>query len=290
MAGSAIIDGSRADLVYSLLSILVTQISTILGNVLNIRAQRLKDLTELLTDPVIRTRILTHPLIGLVENKLPPGERLTAQKAEEVAASKPTHVSWIEPTTFVDVLVDVLTGDKSSKLYSALNKAVEVMTSSVEKSQIRELIRKVQLSGFGLQELRDAIKLLADAQQRQTLLDALNLVEDALDALQAESSDLIPLLLGVRQIQDPYLQRALDAVLTTASPLKDAQQKLSQWFDTSMARATEMFKREMQRVSIVVLLMALILNVDTIHLAARCGKTPHCARPWLPLPRPPPPN
>jgi hypothetical protein len=83
------------------------------------------------------------------------------------------------------------------------------------------------------------------------------------------------LLLGVRQIQDPYLQKALEAVLTTATSLKDAQTKLGTWFDNSMTQARDLFTREMHRISLVVgLLLAMILNVDTVHLGRTLWEDP----------------
>jgi hypothetical protein len=277
MGNSAIIELAIGLIfVYSLLSILVTQINTIIGNALNLRAKGLKDgLTGLLTDPVVRARIMTHPLIGVVSDRTPPNERITSQKAEEICAAKPTDVSYIPPQTFVDVLTDVLTGDRGQKLYVGLTQAIDALPASTVKSEIRELVRKIQISGTGLQELRDAIIKLEDAEQQKTLLEALNLVEDALDALGVESSDLIPLLVGVRQIQEPYLQKALEAVLQTANSLNDAQLKIAQWFDNSMNRVSDLFKREMHRISLIIgFALAVILNVDTVHLGRTLWEDP----------------
>ena len=100
------------------------------------------------------------------------------------------------------------------------------------------------------------------------MLVALNLVDAALDKLKAENSDLIPLLLGVRQIRDKYLETAMMAVLNTASNIKEARAKLGEWFDGTMTRASNKYTNEMQRFSLVIsLLLALLLNVDTLFLA-----------------------
>jgi hypothetical protein len=278
MANSAIIEVVIGLIfVYTLLSILVTQINTLIGNALNTRAKRLKQgMVDLLTDPVIRAKIMAHPLIGMVEDKLLPGERITSDKAEAMTADDTkAEVSWVETTTFVDVLTDVLAGGTGHKLYATLNSAVDAMPPSIEKSEIRELIRKIQVSGTGLPELREAIRNLSDEAQRQSLLNALNLVEDALDKLGVESSDLIPLFIGVKQIQDPHLQRALEAVLNTAHSVGDAQEKLGKWFDNNMDRVTELYKRHMQRLSLVIgLVLALVLNVDTLRLAQSLWEDP----------------
>jgi hypothetical protein len=262
--------------VYSLMSILVTQINTVIGNFLNLRAERLKERIEkLLTDPVIRAKILTHPLIGMVETKMLPAERITASDAQDVLSKEKAKVAYIAPETFVDVLTDVLTGGSTIKLYAILNQAVEALPTSIEKSEIRELVRGIQTTGLGLPALRESIKKLPEPAQRQSLLEALNLVEDALEKFRVDSSDLIPLMAGVKQIQDPYLQSALEAVLNTATTLKDAQVKLANWFDNNMQLASERFTREMQRFSLGVgLLLALILNVDTLQLSRTLWEDP----------------
>lgn len=260
--------------IFILLSILVTQINNIIINLLNLKARRLKEqLDIMLTDPVVRTKILTHPLIGMVETPTSeivftnPTERLTAQQAEDLTSGKRARVSYIPTATFVDVLVDVLTANTGQKLYEELHRLVDRMEPSVEKSLFRDLIRQIQLKGTGIAELRELIAAMNDPEMKRNMLVALNLVDAALDKLQVESSDLIPLHLGVRQIRDPYLKAALEAVLNTAHSLQDAQEKLGQWFENGISRAREVYTRQMQRISIVIgLLLAVILNVDTLYV------------------------
>ena len=194
--------------VFSLLSILVTQINSIIVNFLNLRADRLKqELDIMLTDPVVRAKIMTHPLIRLVDTEVSeflltdPDARLTEEVALRLTENKKGHVEYIRTETFVDVLIDVLTENTGKKLYEALEDVVDKMEPSVEKSRFREVLRQIQLSGTGLNDLRNLIASLADPETQRKMLAALNLVDAALDKLQAEKSDLIPLLLGVRQIK-----------------------------------------------------------------------------------------
>ena len=57
--------------IFSLLSILVTQINNIIINILNLRADRLKEqLDVMLSDPVVRAKIMTHPLIRMVDTEV----------------------------------------------------------------------------------------------------------------------------------------------------------------------------------------------------------------------------
>lgn len=268
--------------VFSLLSILVTQINTLIVNFLNLKAKRLKEQLELLlTDPVIRTKILTHPLIRMVEAEqgepivTDPQQRITAQTAIDMTEGKKARVEYIDRKEFVDVLVDVLTTNTGQKLYEELDKVIATMPPSAEKSRFRELLRQIQLQGIGLPELRNMIDTLVDPETKRRMLVALNLVDAALDKFQVESSDLIPLQLGIRQIQDRYLQTALEAVVTASRSLKDAQDKLAGWFDSAMDRARQVYTREMQRFSLVIgFLLALLLNVDTLHMAQTLWEDP----------------
>lgn len=262
--------------VFSLLSILVTQINTVIINILNLRARRLKEqLDVMLSDPVIRAKILAHPLIQMVDvhvsDFLPtdPEEssRLTEEIAKRMLENQKPQVEYIPRDTFVDVLVDVLTENTGQKLYQALDDVISKMEPSVEKSLFRQLLREIQISGTGLDRLRDLIDELSDPETRRQMLVALNLVDAALDKLKAENSDLIPLLLGVRQVKDQYLETALMAVLNTASNINEARAKLGEWFEGAMSRASNIYTREMQRFSLVVsFLLALLLNVDTLFL------------------------
>jgi hypothetical protein len=268
--------------VFSLLSILVTQINTVIINFLNLRAKRLKEqLDKVLTDPVIRAKIMTHPLIGMVESTnedvimTHPDENLTAEQARTLTEGKRAKVGYIEAQRFVNVLVDVLTTRTGEKLYEELNKLIESMPPSVEKSKFREVLRQIQLSGTGMPQLREMIDRLSDLEMRHNMLVALNLLDAALDKFKLESSDLIPLQLGIRHIRDKHLETALQAVLNTASSLNDAKDKLAQWFDGTMERATERFTREMQRFSLGIgFLLCLILNVDTLYLGRTLWEDP----------------
>jgi hypothetical protein len=79
---------------------------------------------------------------------------------------------------------------------------------------------------------------------------------------------MIPILLGVRQIKDKYLETALLSILSTANNLTHARDKIGDWFEGSMNRATEQYMRHLQRISLLIsFLLALLLNVDTLHMA-----------------------
>ncbi len=263
--------------VYSLLSLLVTQINTVIVNVLNLRARHLTTgLERMIMDPVVRAKVLSHPLIRLIEPPHVPEERMTAQSADQaVAEGKVTKVTYVGPKTFVNVLTDVLSSDAGRKLYAALYKATEPLPPSPEKSELRELIRHFQITGNGLDELRDAISRSTNPQVKQELLQALEWFDATMEKLQIENGELIPLLIGLKQVQNPYFQQALEAVLSSVRSLQEAESKIEEWFNTNMTRVSDAFTRYMAYLSLFVgLMLALVLNVDTLHLAATLWNDP----------------
>lgn len=212
----------------------------------------------------------------LPSGTLPQG-RVTAESAAAMTAGKVTKVTYVAPNIFVDVLTDILMADSGKKLYTALYKAIEPLPSGPEKSEIRELIRRFQNTGQGFRELMQATDRLSDQQVKQELRQALDWFEAALEKYGLESGELIPLLIGIRQIQNPALQQALEAVLSSAAinSLRDAEAKLAEWFNSSMARVSDLYTRNMQFLSLFVgLMLALILNVDTLHLAGTLWNDP----------------
>lgn len=280
--------------VFSLMSILVTQLNTVIVNFLNLKAKRLKEqMDKVLTDPVVRAKVYTHPLIGLVENDpnepitttsqdapqevalTIPQDQMSTDRAREITEGKRAKVSYIDPLTFVDVLTDVLTANTGEKLYASLHEAVDKLPPTVEKSLFREQLRRVQSTGEGIDAIRQLISQMADPETQRSMLQSLHLVDSALDKLKVDNPNLIPLVLGVKQIKDKYLQAALEAVLNTAENLKDAQDKLALWFRNTMETASARFVREMQRFSLGIgLILALVLNVDTLHMARTLWEDP----------------
>ena len=137
--------------VFSLLSILVTQINTVVINILNLRATRLKEqLDAMLSDPVVRAKILSHPLIRMVETNVEDflltnsgkSTRLTEEIARRMTEKQKARVDYIPSETFVDVLVDVLTENVGGKLYESLEEVINKMEPSVQKSQFRQILEK----------------------------------------------------------------------------------------------------------------------------------------------------
>jgi hypothetical protein len=125
MISSAIIDvGIGLVLVYILMSIIVTQCNAVLVNILNLRAEHLRDgLEKLITDERLRYELLTHPLVNVVQSEMSLGQkpgvgkrlRSVSRTALEVLfaphlakRSDTTTTSYVNPTVFADVMIDAL--------------------------------------------------------------------------------------------------------------------------------------------------------------------------------------
>jgi hypothetical protein len=109
---------------------------------------------------------------------------------------------------------------------------------------------------------------IPDSDQRNVLSYALESAEDSLGRLSVKSGQMIPVLEGINKISDKIFQDALKTILTTAQSLEDARTKLECWFNDGMSRTSELYKSKIAYVSFIVgLVLALVLNVDTLQLA-----------------------
>jgi hypothetical protein len=257
--------------IYSLISILATQINSIIAALLNLRARHLKGgLETLLTDPVIRAKFLSHPLIRMVETELLPEHVITAQAAERVDSSRVSSVTYIPPEIFSQVVLDILSEEAYNSQYAPLYTAVTGLLEGAEQAQMRELTRLLAAGSVSADEYRSAVGSLKDPASRAGLSEALALVEASrrVPQVNAEASRLIPLLEGANQIPDPNLRKAIQLLLGTARSVEEAAGRLEFWFDTRMEQLTEIYKRNLSFISLLVgLIMALILNIDTIQVA-----------------------
>lgn len=255
--------------IYSLLSILVTQINTVILNILNLRAKQLKEgLVELVQDKELQAKILAHPLIRMVEARVTPSTSLTSEQAEDIINSEPTQVTYIEPSTFVEALISLFTADADNTIFKPLEEAISFLPNNDQKVKLREMVR--DLRSFGntdTNKLRAAILELPNENHKQVLSYSLEAVEDALGRLPIKAGQLVPLLEGIRKIKDEAFQDAIKTVLVTAQSLQDARTKLENWFNDGMNRVSEIYKRKIQLISLAVgLVMALLLNADSLQL------------------------
>lgn len=262
--------------IFSLLSIMVTQINSFISNILNLRARHLKDaLSRLIKDPQLRAKMLAHPLVNLVIPTLEPAAPVAPQTAKAVTQATSetsnyqlTDVTYVAPATFVEAFIGTLLMQADEDLYMPLQIAADALPSSEYKTTLRGQIYDLEtkFSHAKLDAIRQTINA-APEDIKPGLLSALAQTDEAYQRICYESEDLVPLLAGVRRISDDAFRQAIEAILITADTLDDARKKLENWFDGGMKRASDTFKNNMSWISFgVAFFVALLLNIDTFHI------------------------
>ncbi len=265
--------------VYSLVAILVTQINTVIANLLKLRAQHLKHaVQQIVTDPTTQARLLTHPLINLVPRPLDPNRAMSAQFADKIAnESGTTSISWIDPATFSQVLLDIVAAQSgaSKDIYGPLQNIANTVLVGAEKAQIGSLLRKVQLTGNGVDDLQAAILNLADPADQQALLQAFDAADATTTEFGTDSPALIAIRRGILNIENPDFKRAFDTILSGVHSIEEAEKRVEQWFNNRMDQATDTYKTRIQYISIAIgLVLALVLNIDSLQLARTLWNDP----------------
>ena len=264
--------------VFSLLSILVTQINTLILNVFNLRAQQLKEgLINLISDKELQAKMLAHPLIRMVEETVRPHDKLNRQEQSDIIEMKPTTVTYIAPSTFVEALLSLLSSESDASIFLSLTDAINALPNDDNKVLLREAVRDFRSFGTtDTRQIRQLILQLPNETHKQILSYALEEVENSLGRLPARNGQLIPLLEGIRKIKDPAFRDAINTVLITAQNLDDARAKLQNWFNDGMDRISDLYKRRIQYISLLVgFVLALIMNVDTFQLANSFWEDPN---------------
>ncbi len=256
--------------VFSLVSILVTQINGLIGTLLNWRAKQLKSsIQELITDPETQVKVLGHPIVGLIKETIRPEMRISSAKIAEYAKAEENNISYLSPDTFVDALMGVLKTRSERSLYKPLIGAISKLPNTDEKSQLREMMSKLQMrfSEVTLRDIRKAVDGIKDDSLRQEVAFRLDRVEAKLDLIGYKPPELVAILEGVRNLSDKSFQAAMETVLSTAQTMQQAENQLKEWFDGAMNRARDAYAARISFYSLIVgMLLAVFLNIDALHL------------------------
>ncbi len=267
--------------VFSLLSVLVTTLNTVITNVLQWRAKHLKAAIEtLITDQNVQQLFLQHPLINIVNPNPPETPKAAAQAAAAstepgaMALGKPdptiNQVNYIDAKTFSQVLTSILAEKSAIVLYGPLDAAISALPDSPGKQHLRDVFYALQNTGAGLNDLRSAV-LTLPAEQQASILTPLKALEDRSAAAQLASSDgsrLLPVLDGLRQVNDGAFRQALQVIVSSAQTVDQAQANLGTWFDQRMAQLSEAYKHNLTILTLGIgLILALLLNADSLQIA-----------------------
>ncbi len=256
--------------VYILLSIVVTEVNSLVARATKLRARNLrKSVNQLIEDPVIRAKIYTHPLIQLVQAEtVAPTQRLSRAEAEKIVSSPLGSVDWIEPKIFVDVVLNTIKAESDQQLFGGLLNVIDAMPAGAERRGLRVMVNRVITTGDGMNELRDALPYVQDRRYRGALTDMVNQIDEEVSLLGLQPTTNVALMAGIRQIESQNLRSALSTVMFNAENQDAARSNLETWFNNAMSQATASYKGTMKKLSLfVALVFALAFNIDTLHIA-----------------------
>lgn len=102
---------------------------------------------------------------------------------------------------------------------------------------------------------------------KPSYIEPLHFAIALVDSIQKNGGDYASLKAAIEAIPDPQLRRALTGLYQRAGDLRQFQHLVAGWFDNAMARMSGVYKRKQLLVSFLLsLLLAIMLNIDSIHL------------------------
>jgi hypothetical protein len=251
------------------MAILVTQINTLITNALNLRAKNLKEsLQNLVDDKQLQAEVLVHPLIKLVDPSQIAMMSLSVSDnlSDGVLKAPLTRVTDIAPATFVEALASILT----VRAYGPLERAIKALGETDAKRRLLALLNDLQAnpSDERLAAVRQAVQAAAESAPTGSLLiQAYNSLQDSFITVKSRNPELMPLLMGINTINNPPFREAMQVILYSAQDLPTAMLKLQSWFNDGMQRSSSMFKEKLQRLSLIVAcVLVLLMNVDTLAI------------------------
>ena len=263
--------------VFILLSILVTEINSLLSRATRLRSRNLRSaLDAMIADPVTRAMVYTHPLIQLVKAEaVLPTQRITEAEAGKIAGGRIGNVDYIEPATFVEVALETVRTGSRQRLYGAMLNIIDGMPQGPERRGLRQMAQGVVQSGAGMNRLRSSLPHMRQPQYRGALYDAVNRLDQHVAEMGLRHDANVALMAGLRQEDKPHFRGSLGAVMANATDEADAREKLEGWFNGAMQQASATYASKMKRLSLVVaLVIALLINIDTLHIARTLWEDP----------------
>ena len=263
--------------VFILLSIVVTEVNSLIARAAKLRAKNLRQtINGIIEDPVMQAKVYTHPLIQLVKaDPVAPTQRISRAEAAKIANSAIGAVDYIDPNTFVDVVLNTIKAESDQQLFGSLLNVIDGMPTGPERRGLRVMVNRIVTTGQGMTELRNSLPYVQDRRYRGALTDIVNQIDEEVSLLGLEPTTNVSLMAGIRQIESPNLRNALSTVMASADSMEVARGNLETWFTNSMNRASASYAGKMKNLSIVVaLVFSLALNIDTLHIARTLWEDP----------------
>lgn len=171
----------------------------------------------------------------------------------------------------VYLLMSVLVSQINNIIKNRLN-----VRGSIYRQELEDLLRDPVIQDKILSS--PAIGLAVDSNQNDVIkrITAKRLTDVLIDVLvgNGETLERIEGMVNTPMVNDLLesvdsleLKKRLEHILATARDLGDAREKLWEWFDVGLGRASELYKRRLALFSVIVgALLAITLNVDTIYI------------------------
>jgi CRISPR/Cas system CSM-associated protein Csm2 small subunit len=288
--------------VWFLLSLATMNIQEWMASQLKWRSRMLeKTLGKMLTDTVLLDQFYNHPLIRSLftgkESKDKPSYIPASQFSQailDILATTGTEASILQQQLYrlysaTQQISRKKRKEARQKIGLLLGMTRKALVSEAGEDAIAQIIESVKTELTAMEneipELQEHIKSLFETivEQKQEINNALiklalpqeNSVNDTVNSIQAGIVAL--------SITHPQLKQTLDAILHTTSQsigqkeseLEMIRLNIEEWFNNSMTRLTGWYKRRtIVTMFVISLLLALIANIDTIHLADRFWHEP----------------
>jgi len=117
-----------------------------------------------------------------------------------------------------------------------------------------------------------------DLRSRPSYIEPAHFAIALVDSLWHVPGDFLQLADAIAAVPDPQLRRALQGMYGRARDLQTFQNMVAGWFDNAMARMSGTYKRRQLLVSLLIaLLLAILFNIDSIHLFRTLWQQPALA-------------
>lgn len=117
-----------------------------------------------------------------------------------------------------------------------------------------------------------------DMRSRPSYIEPAHFAIALVDSLWKVPGDFIQLAGAIEAIPDPQVEQAMRGLYGRARDLQQFQDMLAGWFDNAMARMSGTYKRRQMLISLLLaLLLAILFNIDSIHLFRTLWQQPALA-------------
>lgn len=275
--------------VYFVLSVLCSSIQELLAMFLRFRANDLAYALERMLGPTLKGEVLKHPLIsstgyGLLTRKPGHPEYIPARTfALALIGTLGEHSRSIEgnvaqnPRNASEILVELRAGinnlktandstsidpekKKEAKVAGSNREALEGLLAVVESGQA---ITRVSRDATQLKKWLESVQ--GSSAEKQEALEALD-AGKTLDDVRKSILKLPP---------SPVHDLVLEWIDGGQTTLANVSRNIETWFDDSMQRLTDLYKRRVQILLVIIAFgVALLTGADTIHMVSVLQNSP----------------